>query len=72
MYAYSTKEVKWLFKNPSVCVFAALALAKAAKLQMNTEELTLAYKFALKYLKDCDEFVNNVFRLDLAEAPIVQ
>ena len=49
-----------------------LASAKAAELQMNAEELTSAYNFALKYFKDCDEFVNNVFRLDLAEAPIVQ
>ena len=72
MYACSAKQVKWLLKNPSVCVFAALALAKAAKLQMNAKELNLAYNFALKYFKDCDEFVNNVFCLDLAEAPVVQ
>ena len=49
-----------------------LALAKAAKLQMNTEELNSAYNFAFKHFKDCDEFVNNVFRLDLVEAPVVQ
>ena len=59
-------------KNPSACVFAALASAKAAELQMNAEELTSVYNFALKYFKDCDEFVNNMFHLDLAEAPIVQ
>ena len=72
MYACNAKQVKQLLKNPSVCVFAALASAKAAELQMNTEELTSAYNFALKYFKDCDEFVNNVFHLDLAEALIVQ
>ena len=72
MYACSAKQVKRLLKDPSVCIFAALALAKAAKLQMNAEELNLAYNFAFKHFKDYDEFVNNVFRLDLAEAPVVQ
>ena len=72
MYACSTKQVKWLLEDPLVCVFAVLALAKAAELQMNTEELNLAYHFALKHFKDCDEFVNNVFRLDLVEAPVLQ
>ena len=46
MCAYSAKQVKWLLKNPSVCVFAALASAKVAELEMNVEELTLAYNFA--------------------------
>ena len=32
VYAYSTKQVKRLLKDPLVCVFAALASAKAAKL----------------------------------------
>ena len=64
--------MKWLLKDPLVCIFAALALAKAAKLQMNTEELNLAYHFAFKHFKDYNEFNNNVFRLDLAEAPVVQ
>ena len=36
---------------------------------MNAEELNLAYNFAFKHFKDCDEFVNNVFHLDLIEAP---
>ena len=72
MYAYSAKQVKWLLKNPSVCVFAVLASTKAAELQMNAEQLTSAYNFTLKYFKDCDEFVYNVFCLDLAVAPIVQ
>ena len=72
MYACSTKQVKWLLKDPSVCIFAVLTLAKASELQMNTEELTSAYYFASKHFKDCDEFVNNVFHLDLAEAPVVQ
>ena len=72
MYACSTKQVKRLLKNPSVCIFAALALAKAAKLQMNAKELNSAYHFASKHFKDCDEFINNVFRLDLAEVPVVQ
>ena len=64
--------MKWLLKDPSVCVFAVLALAKAAELQMNAEELNSAYHFASKHFKDCDELVNNVFHLDLVEAPIVQ
>ena len=51
MCMHVAKQVKWLLKNPSVCVFAALALAKAAELQMNAKELTLAYNFAFKYLK---------------------
>ena len=72
MYACSAQQVKWLLKDPSVCLFAALALAKAAELQMNAEELNLAYHFASKHFKDCDEFINNVFRLDLVEVPIVQ
>ena len=72
MYVCSTKQVKQLLKDPSVCVFEALALAKAAKQQINAEELNLAYNFAFKYFKDCDKFVNNEFRLDLAEAPVVQ
>ena len=72
MYACSAKQVKWLLKNPSVCVFLALALAKAAELQMNAEELNSAYNFSLKSFKDCNEFVNNEFHLDLVEAPVVQ
>ena len=72
MYTCSAKQVKWLLKNPSVCIFAVLALAKVAKLQMNAEELILAYNFALKCFKDCDEFVNNVFRLDLVEVLVIQ
>ena len=72
MYAYSAKQVKRLLKDSSVCIFAALALAKATKLQMNAEELNSAYNFAFKHFKDCDEFGSNVVRLDLAEAPIVQ
>ena len=72
MYACSAKQVKWLLKDPSVCLFPVLALAKAAKLQMNDKELNLAYHFASKHFKDCNEFVNNVFRLDLVEVPIVQ
>ena len=72
MYACSTKQVKQLLKNPSVCVFAVLASVKAAKLQMNTKELNSAYHFASKHFKDCDEFVNNVFRLYLVEALVVQ
>ena len=72
VYACSTKQVKWLLKDPSVCVFAVLALAKAAELQMNAKELNSAYNFAFKHFKDCDEFVNNVFYLDLVEAPVVQ
>ena len=72
MYACSAKQVKRLLKDPLVCVFAVLALAKAAKLQMNAEELNSAYHFASKHFKDCDEFVNNVFCLDLVEAPVVQ
>ena len=72
MYACSDKKMKWLLKDPLVCVFSVLALAKAAELQMNTEELNLAYHFAFKYFKDCNEFINNVFRLDLVEAPVVQ
>ena len=72
MYACSAKQVKQLLKDPLVCVFAALALAKAAKLQMNAEELNLAYHFAFKHFKDCNEFINKVFCLDLAEAPVVQ
>ena len=66
------KQVKRLRKDPSVCVFTALASAKAAELQMNAEKLNSAYNFAFKHFKDCDELVNNVFRLDLAEAPVVQ
>ena len=72
MYACSAKQLKRLLKDPLVCIFAVLALAKAAKLQMKAEELNLAYHFAFKHFKDCDEFINNVFRLDLAEAPVVQ
>ena len=72
MYACSTKQVKWLLKNPSVCIFSVLALAKVAELQMNAKEIASAYNFALKYSKDCDEFVYNVFCLDLAEVPVVQ
>ena len=72
MYAYSAKQVKQLLKDPSVCVFAALALARAAKLQMNAEELNLAYNFAFMHFKDCNEFINNVFRFDLVEVPVVQ
>ena len=72
MYACSTKQVKQLLKDPLVCIFAELALAKAAKLQMNAEELNWAYHFAFKHFKDCNEFINNVFRLDLVEAPFVQ
>ena len=34
--------------------------------------IKLGLYFAFKHFKDCDEFVNNVFRLDLAEAPVVQ
>ena len=70
MYACRAEQVKWLLKDPSVCVFAVLASAKAAELQMNAEELNLAYHFALKHFKDCNEFGNNVFYL--AEAPVVQ
>ena len=69
MYVYSAKQVKWLLKDPSVCIFAALASAKAAELQMNAEQLNLVYHFGFK---DCDEFINNVFHLDLAKAPVVQ
>ena len=65
-------KIKWLLKDPLVCIFAVLALAKAAKLQMNAEELNSAYNFAFKHFKDCDEFINNVFHLDLVEAPVVQ
>ena len=72
MYACSAKQVKWLLKDPSVFVFAVLALAKAAKLQMNAKELNSAYNFAFKHFKDCNEFINNVFHLDLAEALVVQ
>ena len=72
MYACSTQQVKWLLKDPSVCIFAVLALSKAAKLQMNAEELNSAKNFAFKHLKDYDEIVNNVFRLVLVEAPVVQ
>ena len=72
MYACSAKQVKQLLKDSLVCVFAVLALAKAAELQMSTKELNSAYYFALKHFKDCDEFVNNVFRLDLAEVLVVQ
>ena len=72
MYAYSTKHVKWSLKDPSVCIFAVLALAKAAKLKMNAEELNLAYNFAFKHFKDCNELINNVFCLDLVEEPVVQ
>ena len=72
MCTCSAKQVKWLLKDPSVCIFAALALAKVAKLQMNAEELNSAYHFAFKHFKDCDDFVNNVFRLDLVEVPVVQ
>ena len=72
MYACSAKQVKWLLKDTLVYVFAALALAKAAKLQMNAEELNLAYYFASKHFKDYDEFTNDVFRLDLVEALVVQ
>ena len=64
--------MKWLLKNPSVCVFAVLALAKAAELQINAKELNSAYNFAFKYFKDCNEFINNEFRLNLVEAPVVQ
>ena len=46
VYACSAKQVKWLLKDPSVCVFSVLASAKAAELQMNAEELTSAYSFA--------------------------
>ena len=42
VYACSAKQVKWLLKDPSVCIFAVLALAKVAKLQMDTEELNSA------------------------------
>ena len=72
VYACSTKQVKQLLKDPLVCVFAVPKLAKAAKLQMNAEELNLAYYFAFKHFKDCDEFMNNVFGLDLAEVLVVQ
>ena len=72
MYACSAKQLKWLLKDPLVYIFAVLALVKAAKLQMNAEELNLAYHFAFKHFKDCDEFVNNVFHLYLVEAPVVQ
>ena len=71
MYTCSTKQVKWLLKDPLVCIFAELALAKAVELQMNATELDLAYHFAFKHFKDYDEFVKNVFRLDLAEVPVV-
>ena len=72
MYACSTKQVKWLLKNPSVCIFAVLASAKAAKLQMNAKKKKLAYNFAFKHFKDCDEFIDNVFHLGLVETPVVQ
>ena len=72
VYACSTKQVKRLLKDPSVCIFAVLASAKAAKLQMNAKELNLAYHFASKHFKDCDEFINNVFCLDLVEVPILK
>ena len=72
MYACSTKQVKWLLKDPLVCVFAVLASAKAVELQMNAKKLKSAYHFAFKHFKDCDEFVNNVFCLDLVEALVVQ
>ena len=72
MYACSTKQVKRLLKDPSVCIFAVLASAKAAKLQINAKELNLAYYFAFKHYKDCDEFVNNLFCMELAEVPVVQ
>ena len=61
-----------MLKNPSVCIFAMLASAKAAELQMNAKEFNSAYNFAFKHFKDCNEFVNNVFHLDLVEAPVVQ
>ena len=61
MYACSAKQVKQLLKDPSVCIFAALALVKAAKLQMSTKELNLAYHFTSKHFKDCNGFINNVF-----------
>ena len=51
--------MKQLLKDPSVCIFAELALVKAAELQMNAEELNLAYHFASKHFKDCDEFVKQ-------------
>ena len=72
MYACSTKQVKQLMKDPLVCIFAVLSLAKAAELQMNAEELNSAYHFAFKHFKYCDEFVNNVFHLSLVEALVVQ
>ena len=72
MYACSTKQVKRLLKDPLVCIFAVPALAKSDELQMNTEKLNLANHFAFKHFKDCDEFVNNVFCLDLAEVLVVQ
>ena len=71
MYACSAKQVKRFLKDPLVCIFVVLALAKATEQQMNAEELISAYHFAFKHFKDCDEFVNNVFRLDLAEVPVV-
>ena len=58
MYAYSTKQVKRLLKDPLVCIFAALALVKAAELEMNAKELNSAYYFASKHFKDCYKFVN--------------
>ena len=61
MYACSAKQVKWLLKDPSVCIFAVLASAKAVELQMNAGKLNSAYHFASKHFKDCDEFINNVF-----------
>ena len=72
MYACSAKQVKWLLKDPLVCIFVVLASTKAAKLQMNAKELNSAYHFAFKHFKDCNEFVNNVFCLDLVEVPVVQ
>ena len=72
MYACSTKQVKQLLKDSSVCIFAVLALAKATKLQMNAEELNSANNIAFKHFKDCDEFVDIVFCLDLVEVPVVQ
>ena len=72
MYACSTKQVKWLLKDPLVCIFTVLALAKAAELQINAEELNSAYHFAFKHFKNCAEFINNVFHLDLVEVPVVQ
>ena len=53
-------------------MLSVLASAKVAELQMNAKELNLAYNLAFKYFRDCDEFVNNVFHLDLVEALVVQ